>query len=109
MGPYPYALAAALVAGLTTADGRFTISNVPTSFGGIVLHAFPAKPGVDFAPEVAISLGRLNGTDVGDGWLIFDAPQADLGVHPTEGTDAASGRAEISFWCDDVVGTWRVG
>src|SRR6187402_549066 len=27
----------------------------------------------------------LNGTDVGGGWLIFDAPEADLGVHPLEG------------------------
>ena len=27
----------------------------------------------------------LTGTDVGGGWLIFDAPEADLGVHPTEG------------------------
>ena len=25
----------------------------------------------------------FSGTDVGDGWLIFDAPEADLGVHPT--------------------------
>ena len=33
----------------------------------------------------------LKGTDVGGGWLIFDAPEADLGVHPTEGSDVASG------------------
>ena len=26
----------------------------------------------------------LAGIDVGGGWLIFDAPEADLGVHPTE-------------------------
>ena len=44
----------------------------------------------------------LNSTDVGDGWLIFDAPEADLGVHPTEGSDAASGTADISFYCDDI-------
>ena len=25
------------------------------------------------------------GTDVGGGWLIFNPPEADLGVHPTEG------------------------
>ncbi len=29
----------------------------------------------------------LKATDVGGGWLIFDAPEADLGVHPTEGSD----------------------
>jgi hypothetical protein len=27
----------------------------------------------------------LNGVDVGEGWLIFDAPEADLGVHPDRG------------------------
>jgi len=41
------------------------------------------------------------GTDVGDGWLIFDAPEADLGVHPTDGRPP-SGTAELSFYCDDI-------
>ena len=44
----------------------------------------------------------LAGTDVGGGWLIFDAPEADLGVHPTEGSAATSGTSEISFYCDDI-------
>ena len=47
----------------------------------------------------------FQGTDVGDGWLIFDAPEADLGVHPTEGNDPPSGTADISFYCDDIVAT----
>jgi hypothetical protein len=45
---------------------------------------------------------RFPGTDVGDGWLIFDAPEADLGVHPTENDDPPSGTADISFYCDDI-------
>lgn len=45
------------------------------------------------------------GTDVGGGWLIFDAPQADLGVHPTDGKDPASGTMELSFYCDDIEST----
>lgn len=49
----------------------------------------------------------LSGTDVGGGWLIFDAAEADLGVHPTEGSDAASGTADISFYCDDIEATMR--
>ena len=49
----------------------------------------------------------LSGTDVGGGWLIFDAPEADLGVHPTEGSEAASGTADISFYCDDIEATMR--
>jgi len=44
----------------------------------------------------------LTGTDVGGGWLIFDAPQADLGVHPTEHNGPPSGTSDISFYCDDI-------
>jgi catechol 2,3-dioxygenase-like lactoylglutathione lyase family enzyme len=44
----------------------------------------------------------LAGTDVGGGWLIFDAPEADLGVHPNENGKPPSGTAEISFYCDDI-------
>lgn len=43
-------------------------------------------------------------TDVGGGWLIFDVPEADIGVHPVD--DAAhSGTHDISFYCDDIEGT----
>ena len=47
----------------------------------------------------------LAGRDVGGGWLIFDAPEADLGVHPTEDSDVATGTADISFYCDNIVQT----
>jgi catechol 2,3-dioxygenase-like lactoylglutathione lyase family enzyme len=47
----------------------------------------------------------LGATDVGGGWLIFDAPEADLGVHPTEGNKPPSGTADISFYCDDIAAT----
>ena len=47
----------------------------------------------------------LVGTDVGDGWLIFDTPEADLGVHPTEDNNPTSGTSDISFYCDDIVKT----
>lgn len=49
----------------------------------------------------------LNGTDVGGGWLIFNAPEADLGVHPTDDGEPPSGTADISFYCDDIEGTVR--
>jgi catechol 2,3-dioxygenase-like lactoylglutathione lyase family enzyme len=49
----------------------------------------------------------LRGTDVGGGWLIFDAPEADLGVHPAEDSSVSSGTADISFYCDDIRGTVR--
>ena len=48
----------------------------------------------------------LPSTDVGDGWLIFDLPEADLGCHPA-GREAGSqsGTHAISFYCDDVAKT----
>jgi catechol 2,3-dioxygenase-like lactoylglutathione lyase family enzyme len=44
----------------------------------------------------------MRGSDVGGGWLIFDAPEADLGVHPTEEGEPSSGTADISFYCDNL-------
>lgn len=47
---------------------------------------------------------KLPGSDVGEGWWIFDFPEGDLGVHPVEdGTEA--GTHDISFYCDDIQGT----
>ncbi len=43
---------------------------------------------------------RFPATDVGDGWLIFDLPEADLGCHPAGAEDA--GAHDISFYCDDI-------
>lgn len=47
-------------------------------------------------------------TDVGDGWLIFDMPAAELGCHPAEkygGIAVQPGTHEISFYCDDIHAT----
>jgi predicted enzyme related to lactoylglutathione lyase len=44
-------------------------------------------------------------TDTGDGWLIFDLPEADLGCHPVEGDEPPSGTPDISFYCDDIEAT----
>ena len=42
-------------------------------------------------------------TDVGRGWLIFDVPEADLGVHPDDTADGEpSGTHHLSFYCDDI-------
>lgn len=45
---------------------------------------------------------RLPYTDVGEGWLIFDLPEGDVGVHPTEGGHGDSGTHNVSFYCDDI-------
>ena len=42
-------------------------------------------------------------TDVGDGWLIFALPEADMGCHPAdEPGSPPSGTPHISFYCDDI-------
>lgn len=46
--------------------------------------------------------------DVGDGWLIFDLPEADMGVHPTDPKGehgSPNGTHAISFYCDDLEAT----
>ena len=41
--------------------------------------------------------------DIGQGWLIFDLPPADMGCHPSNAKDGVpSGTQDISFWCDDI-------
>ena len=46
-------------------------------------------------------------TDVGEGWLIFDLPEADMGCHPSdEGVPGKqNGTHNISFYCDDIAET----
>ncbi|OLE90869.1 MAG: hypothetical protein AUF79_07985 [Crenarchaeota archaeon 13_1_20CM_2_51_8] len=39
----------------------------------------------------------LTHNDIGEGWLIFDLPKADLGVHPSD-----KAYHSISFYCDDI-------
>ena len=53
-------------------------------------------------------LGFTSFTDVGGGWLIFDLPEADMGMHPADPMRAAgepAGTHDISFYCDDIHAT----
>jgi glyoxalase/bleomycin resistance protein/dioxygenase superfamily protein len=46
---------------------------------------------------------RFPCSDVGEGWLIFDLPEADMGCHPVEAkAGPPSGAHSISFYCDDI-------
>src|SRR5262249_9221447 len=46
---------------------------------------------------------RFPFTDVGEGWLIFDVPEAEMGCHPADAAKGAqSGTHDISFYSDDV-------
>ncbi|MEZ0230730.1 MAG: Ig-like domain-containing protein [Planctomycetota bacterium] len=58
----------------TGTDGRFTIPSVPLSYGGFLVRVYPARPGVDFAPEVVTLLATANGQDVGDLAVVAQAP-----------------------------------
>jgi hypothetical protein len=49
---------------------------------------------------------KLPGSDVGQGWWIFDLPEGDLGFHPVEDASDA-GTHNVSFYCDDIHGTVR--
>jgi hypothetical protein len=41
--------------------------------------------------------------DMGDGWLIFALPPAELGIHPAEGPTYESGtRHQLTLMCDDI-------
>jgi len=42
---------------------------------------------------------------VGGGWLIFDAPEADLGVHPDKTAKLSLELPTSSFYCDDIAQT----
>jgi len=47
-------------------------------------------------------------SDVGDGWLIFDLPEADMGCHPADESGehgAPAGTHSISFYCEDIEAT----
>jgi predicted enzyme related to lactoylglutathione lyase len=68
------------------------------------VHAlfYSSKP--DEARDFFKNKLRLPFSDVGEGWLIFDFAEGDLGVHPTE--DASdSGTHNVSFYCDDIEAT----
>ena len=45
----------------------------------------------------------LPAKDVGEGWLINDFAEADMGVHPTDFPGSPpSGTHAVSFYCDDI-------
>jgi len=49
---------------------------------------------------------KLPFTDVGEGWLIFDLPEADIGVHPVDESGGPPPNTHnVSFYCDDIHAT----
>jgi catechol 2,3-dioxygenase-like lactoylglutathione lyase family enzyme len=47
----------------------------------------------------------FSSVDAGDGWLIFELPPGELGVHPGPGGGQEVGQHELSFMCHDIEAT----
>ena len=60
----------------------------------------------DLRAFIKDKLGFHRHADVGEGWLIFACPEADMGCHPSSDVEGGrSGTHQISFYCDDIKGT----
>src|SRR6266404_1301206 len=71
---------------------------------GVHTMFYSSKP-AELRAFIRDKLG-LPACDVGEGWLIFDLPEADMGCHPTEPQGGPpSGTQNISFYCDDITKT----
>jgi predicted enzyme related to lactoylglutathione lyase len=62
-----------------------------------VIHSKDAPALREFFRDVL----ELGSVDAGGGWLIFQLPPAELGVHPTE----SAGGHELYLMCDDIEAT----
>ena len=68
-------------------------------------HALLYTPEAEAVRAILRDVLELPHVDAGEGWLIFELPPAEVGVHPTGMPgDPASGRPhhELSFMCDDI-------
>ena len=68
---------------------------------GVHTMFYSSKP-EELRTFIRDKLGFSSYTDVGDGWLIFNLPEADMGCHPAESDGAPSGTHSISFYCDNI-------
>jgi hypothetical protein len=70
------------------------------------LHGLLYSSDADAARAYLRDKVKLPASDVGGGWLIFDLPEGDLGVHPLdEAGQPKAGTHDVSFYCDDIEGT----
>jgi len=66
---------------------------------GLLYSSAPEATRAFFRDQV-----RLPGSDIGQGWWIFDLPEGDMGVHPVEDPNDAGGH-DVSFYCDQIQDT----
>jgi catechol 2,3-dioxygenase-like lactoylglutathione lyase family enzyme len=70
-------------------------------------HAVLYASDPDQAREFFRDVLAMPNVDIHGGWLIFQLPPAELGVHPAGDVDSASpsGHHELFFMCDDIDAT----
>jgi Glyoxalase/Bleomycin resistance protein/Dioxygenase superfamily len=72
-------------------------------------HALLYTPEPEAVRAILRDALELPHVDAGDGWLIFELPPAEVGVHPTGmrpgDSDAERPHHELSFMCDDIAET----
>lgn len=65
-----------------------------------IIYAEDAEKARGFFRDVL----ELPNVDAHDGWLIFQLPPSELGIHPSGG-EATSGHHELYLMCDDIEAT----
>jgi len=68
------------------------------------IHGLLYSSNPDATREFFRETMKLPGSDIGEGWWIFDFGEGDLGVHPVDDPSEA-GEHDVSFYCDDIHGT----
>jgi len=79
-----------------TSKGRGLVRGVH----GLLFSSDPKASRAFFRDKVGLPF-----TDVGEGWLIFDLPEGDLGFHPAGKGGPRPGTHFLSFYCDDLRAT----
>jgi catechol 2,3-dioxygenase-like lactoylglutathione lyase family enzyme len=67
------------------------------------LHAIVYAKDADKARAFFGKILGFSSVDAGQGWLIYAAPPAEVGVHPAEGDE--HGSHELHLMCDDIYKT----
>jgi hypothetical protein len=68
-------------------------------------HALLYSSEADAVRAILRDVLQLPHVDAGDGWLIFELPPAELGVHPIGTGPGEAAHHELSFMCDDITET----
>ncbi len=71
----------------------------------VATHAIIYADDADAARAFLRDVLELPNVDAHDGWLIFNLPPAELGVHPTGEMASPNGTHQMFLMCDDITAT----